>query len=162
MRRSLQSHFCPLQRLSTRAAARYACTSASYCSQNAQLNRAHCSAGAPLRMTLAGCAGTCAQERAQLSRCSDQCGIAREDRAQSRDALLPSVNFDTSILYTQSNSLGAVEYIANNAPHEYVSQGNVHQQVDPRFLRRRIDVPRLWRLLPRRSPKLPRAASSSL
>jgi outer membrane protein TolC len=56
--------------------------------------------------------------------------LAREDRAQSRDALLPSVNFDTSILYTQPNGLGGVRYIANNAPHEYVSQGNVHEQLD--------------------------------
>jgi outer membrane protein TolC len=56
--------------------------------------------------------------------------LAREDRAQSRDALLPTVSFDTSILYTQANTLGGVRYIANNAPHEYVSQGNVHQQLD--------------------------------
>ena len=57
-------------------------------------------------------------------------GLAREDRAQARDALLPSASFTTSTLYTQPNSLGAVKYIANNAPHEYVSQGNVHEQFD--------------------------------
>jgi outer membrane protein len=57
-------------------------------------------------------------------------GIAREDRAQSRDALLPGVNFNTSALYTQPNSLGSVKFIANNAPHEYISQGNVHEQLD--------------------------------
>lgn len=57
-------------------------------------------------------------------------GIAREDRAQSRDALLPNVNFNTSLLYTQPNSFGGVRYIANNAPREYVSQGNVHEQLD--------------------------------
>lgn len=56
--------------------------------------------------------------------------IAGEDRAQSRDALLPNVNFNTSVLYTQPNSLGGVRYIANNAPREYVSQGNVHEQLD--------------------------------
>ena len=57
-------------------------------------------------------------------------GIAKEDRTQARNALLPSVNFDTSVLYTQPNSAGQVKFIANNAPHEYVSQGNVHQQFD--------------------------------
>jgi outer membrane protein len=57
-------------------------------------------------------------------------GIAREDRARSRDALLPSVNFNTSLLYTRPNSIGGVRYIANNAPREYVSQGNVHEQLD--------------------------------
>jgi len=49
---------------------------------------------------------------------------------QARDTLLPSVGFTTSALYTQPNSLGGVKYIANNAPHEYVSQGNVHQLLD--------------------------------
>lgn len=57
-------------------------------------------------------------------------GVAREDRAQARDALLPGASFTTSALYTQPNSVGGVKYIANNAPHEYVSQGNVHEQLD--------------------------------
>jgi outer membrane protein TolC len=58
-------------------------------------------------------------------------GVAREDRAQARDALLPSASFTTSTLYTQPNTsqLG-IKFIANNAPHEYVSQGNVHEQLD--------------------------------
>jgi outer membrane protein TolC len=59
-----------------------------------------------------------------------EAGLAREDRVQARDSLLPGVGFTTSALYTQPNSLGAVKYIANNAPHEYISQGNVHQQLD--------------------------------
>jgi len=57
-------------------------------------------------------------------------GVAREDRAQARDILLPSASFTTSALYTEPNSAGGVRFIANNAPHEYVSQGNVHQQMD--------------------------------
>ena len=58
-----------------------------------------------------------------------EAGLAREDRAQTRDALLPAVNFDTSALYTQTNANG-VRFIANNAEHEYISQGNVHQILD--------------------------------
>ncbi len=58
-----------------------------------------------------------------------EAGLAREDRAQSRDALLPGVNFETSALYTQTNANG-VRFIANNAAHEFVSQGNVHQILD--------------------------------
>jgi len=85
--------------------------------------------GAPLRLTL--------QDALNLARKNDptyhaaltEAGIAREDRAQSRDALLPGVNFDTSALYTQTNAIG-VRFIANNAAHEYVSQGNVHQVFD--------------------------------
>ena len=57
-------------------------------------------------------------------------GIAREDRAQARDTLLPTADFTTSVLYTEPNSEGNVKFIANNATHEYVSQGNVHEQFD--------------------------------
>ena len=56
-------------------------------------------------------------------------GVAKEDKIQSRAALLPSVNYNTSFLYTEGNGLGFVRYIANNSVHEYVSQGNVHQDV---------------------------------
>jgi outer membrane protein TolC len=57
-------------------------------------------------------------------------GLAKEDKVQSRAALLPSVNFNTSYLYTQGNGPGTfVRYIANNSVHEYVSQGNVHQDL---------------------------------
>jgi outer membrane protein TolC len=85
--------------------------------------------GAPVRVTL--------QDALNLARKNDptyhavvtEAGIAREDRAQSRDALLPGVNFTTSALYTQANA-NAVRFIANNAAHEYVSQGNVHQVFD--------------------------------
>ncbi len=59
-------------------------------------------------------------------------GIAKQDHALARDALLPSVNFTTSELYTDpNNSILRVKYIANNAPHEYVSQGDVHEVLDP-------------------------------
>ena len=85
--------------------------------------------GAPVRLTL--------QDALNLARKNDptyhaavtEAGIAREDRAQSRDALLPGVNFTTSSLYTQT-SANAVRFIANNAAHEYVSQGNAHQVFD--------------------------------
>ena len=59
-----------------------------------------------------------------------EAGLAREDRAQSRDALLPSANFLTSDLSSPVNQPGSVRFIANNAAHEYVSQGNIHEQLD--------------------------------
>jgi outer membrane protein TolC len=55
---------------------------------------------------------------------------AREDRNQARDALLPEVSYQNQYLYTQANEAGAVRFIANNAVHEYVSQGNVHEAID--------------------------------
>ena len=85
--------------------------------------------GAPVSLSL--------QDALKLARKNDptyraavtETGLAREDRAQSRDALLPGVSFNTSALYTQSNTNG-VRFIANNTPHEYISQGNVHQVLD--------------------------------
>ena len=57
--------------------------------------------------------------------------IAREDRNQARDALLPSVKYDNSGIYTQGNGPGSpIRFIANNAVHEYISQGNVHESFD--------------------------------
>ena len=85
--------------------------------------------GAPVRISL--------QDAIALARKNDptyhaaliEAGLAREDRALSRDALLPAANFTTSGQYTQSHG-GNAKFIANNAPHEYVSQGNVHEQLD--------------------------------
>ena len=56
--------------------------------------------------------------------------IAREDKKLMRDALLPTINYNNEMLYTQGNGLGGPRYIANNAVHEYISQGNVHEALD--------------------------------
>jgi outer membrane protein TolC len=59
-----------------------------------------------------------------------EAGSAREDRTQARDALLPQISYNNQYLYTQPNELGQVRFIANNAVHEYVSQGDVHESID--------------------------------
>ena len=56
--------------------------------------------------------------------------IARQDRWQAGAALLPSVTYDNQAWYTQLNKTNDVIFIANNAAHEYVSQGNVHESLD--------------------------------
>jgi outer membrane protein TolC len=58
-------------------------------------------------------------------------GLAREDRVQSRAALLPNVNYNAAFLYTQGTGSTAQlpRFIANNGVHEYISQGNVHQDL---------------------------------
>jgi outer membrane protein TolC len=55
-----------------------------------------------------------------------QLGLAREDRVQARAALLPSVNYANSFIYTQGNGATGV-YVANNGVHEYISQGVAHE-----------------------------------
>jgi outer membrane protein len=103
-------------------------SSASRAAQNQPAPAA--SAGAPLRITLQDALALARKNEPTYRSALTAAGIAREDRAQSRDALLPNVNFNTSALYTQPNTVGGVKYIANNAPHEYISQGNVHEQLD--------------------------------
>jgi outer membrane protein TolC len=56
-------------------------------------------------------------------------GSAKEDRVQGRAALLPSVNYDAGFLYTQGNGTSSGRFIAANSVHEYLSQGNVHQDI---------------------------------
>jgi outer membrane protein TolC len=57
--------------------------------------------------------------------------IAHEDKKQAIAGLLPSVNYNNSAIYTEGNGVNnSVKFIANNAVHEYVSQGNVHEVLD--------------------------------
>ncbi len=55
--------------------------------------------------------------------------LAHQDRRQARAALLPTLSYLNEYLYTQSNGIGGVIFIANNAVHEYTSQGNVHEAI---------------------------------
>ncbi len=48
--------------------------------------------------------------------------IAKAGTTVARAGLLPSANFLSSYIYTQGN-----RFIANNAVHEYLSQGDVHE-----------------------------------
>src|SRR5215470_12498947 len=66
-------------------------------------------------------------------------GLAREEQTQTRNALLPAVSYENSVIYTQGTpaaaqvaGAGPVVFIANNALHEYVSQVNVHEAIDVR------------------------------
>jgi outer membrane protein TolC len=56
-------------------------------------------------------------------------GLSKEDRVQGRAALLPGVNYNAGFLYTEGNGTAAGRFIAANGVHEYLSQGNVHQDI---------------------------------
>jgi outer membrane protein TolC len=90
------------------------------------------SPGAPLRLTLQDALALARKNEPTYQSVVTAAGVAGETRAQTRDALLPSVNFNTSALYTMAshNGTNGVIFIANNSVHEYISQGNVHQQLD--------------------------------
>jgi outer membrane protein TolC len=86
---------------------------------------------AALRLTLEDALARARKNSTQFQAGLSDASLARGDKSLARDALLPSVNYNTQYLYTQGNGPGEpVRYIANNAVHEYISQGNVHQILD--------------------------------
>jgi len=78
-------------------------------------------------LTLADAIARAKSNSPQFQAALTELGLAREDRVQARAALLPSVNYGTSFIYTQPNGLPSAVYIANNGAHEYISQGIAHE-----------------------------------
>lgn len=59
-------------------------------------------------------------------------GVAREDKKQALATLLPSVVYDNSAIYSQGTGIDDTpKFIASNAVHEYISQANIHEAIDP-------------------------------
>lgn len=88
-------------------------------------------AATPLQLTLQDALGRARKNSVAFQSALTDSAIARQDRYQAAAALLPSVNYDNEAFYTQSNGPGnGIRFIANNAVHEYVSQGNVHESLD--------------------------------
>jgi outer membrane protein TolC len=93
--------------------------------------------GAPIRLTLQDALNLARKNETKYQAAVTNAGLAREDRTQARDALLPSVAYNNSAIYTQSAGPGltsttgvSVIFIANNTVHEYISQANIHESID--------------------------------
>jgi outer membrane protein len=84
---------------------------------------------APLTLTLQDALERAKKNNPEYRAALTEFGLAKEDKVQSRAGLLPSVNFNTSFLYTEGNGTGSGRYVANNGVHEYISQGTVHQEL---------------------------------
>jgi outer membrane protein len=85
---------------------------------------------APLTLTLQDALERARKNSPEYRAALTEFGVAREDRVQSRAALLPSVNYNAAFLYTEGNGKpGASRFVANNGVHEYLSQGNVHEDI---------------------------------
>jgi len=87
------------------------------------------STAAPLTITLQDALERAKKNHAEYRAAVTESGLAKEDRVQSRAALLPSVNYNASFAYTQGNGTAAGRFIADNGVHEYISQGNAHQEI---------------------------------
>src|SRR5215470_4119467 len=82
-------------------------------------------------LTLQGALDLARKNSAIFQSAVTDAALAKEDKNQARDTLLPSVAYNNSATYTQGNGPGStVRFIANNAVHEYKTQGNVHQVLD--------------------------------
>ncbi len=108
---------------------------------------------APLTLTLQDALARARKNNPEYRAAVTEFGLAREDRVQSRAALLPNVNYNTSFLYTQGNGTPTGKFVGANGVHEYLSQGNIHQELSLQNLAdyRRTAAAWLW---PRHGPKL--------
>jgi outer membrane protein TolC len=84
---------------------------------------------APLTLTLQDALARARKNSPEYRAALIEYGLAKEDRVQGRAALLPSANYDAAFLYTQGNGTTAGRFVAANGVHEYISQGNVHQEI---------------------------------
>jgi outer membrane protein TolC len=82
---------------------------------------------APLTLTLQDALNRARANSVQFQAALTDQGLAHEDKVQARAALLPSVTYNNSFIYTEPNGTPAGVFVAANSVHEYLSQGNVHQ-----------------------------------
>ena len=88
------------------------------------------SAGAPgLKLTLQDALERARKNSVSLQAALTDSAIAHQDRFQAGAALLPTVTYNNQAWYTQGHN-NAPLFIANNAVHEYLSQGNIHESLD--------------------------------
>ena len=85
----------------------------------------------PVRLTLEDALKRARQNSVTYQAAVTDARLAHEDKKQAVAGLLPSVNYNNSAIYSQGNGVNSqVKFIANNAVHEYISQGNAHETFD--------------------------------
>ena len=91
----------------------------------------------PLRLSLQDALDRARKNSVPFQSAVTNSGLARENRKQALQAMLPSAFYNNSAIYTQGAGAVAqsatgvpVIFIANNAVHEYISQANVHEAID--------------------------------
>ena len=96
-------------------------------------NTQDASTQAPLTLTLQDALAHARSNSVPFQSALTDQGAAHQDSVVARAALLPSIAYNTTYLYTQGGTPPSttflVRYIANNAVHEYLSQGDIHQVV---------------------------------
>jgi outer membrane protein TolC len=87
--------------------------------------------GAALTLTFADALQRARASNPQTQSAFTALGLAHQDLVQSRAALLPNASYNMQAIYTEPVSHGSSNqiFIANNGIHEYIAQGNVHQNL---------------------------------
>jgi outer membrane protein TolC len=83
----------------------------------------------PLTLTLQDALARAKTNSVQFQSALTDQGLTHQDNVQARAVLLPSVNYNTTYIYTEGNGTPTGIFLANNGVHEYLSQGDVHQVV---------------------------------
>jgi outer membrane protein len=83
---------------------------------------------APLTITLQDALSRARANEPQYRAALTNYGVARQNTVQGRAALLPDVKYNAQFLYTEGNGTTTGRFIGANGVHEYISQGNVHQE----------------------------------
>src|SRR5882724_1351634 len=93
--------------------------------------QSNATAGAPQAITFADALQRARANNPQMQAAFTALGLAHEDLVQSRAALLPNVSYNMQAIYTEPTSRGSKDqiFIANNGVHEYIAQGNIHQNL---------------------------------
>lgn len=86
---------------------------------------------APATLTLQDALALARKNNVEFNAALTDQGVAHQDKVQARAALLPSLAYNNQALYTQGNGThtNTAIFIANNAVHEYISQGDVHESL---------------------------------
>jgi outer membrane protein len=85
---------------------------------------------APIRLTLEDALARAQRNSVTYQAALTEAGIAHEDKKQAVSALLPSVVYNNSAIYSEGIGRDdTTKFIANNAVHEYISQGNAHETI---------------------------------
>jgi len=96
---------------------------------DADNNPNQATSAAPLTVTLQDAIARARKNNREYRAALTAYGSAKEDRVQGRAALLPGVNYNAGFLYTEGNGTSSGRFVAANGVHEYLSQGNVHQDI---------------------------------
>lgn len=87
-------------------------------------------AAAPIRLTLQDALDRARHNSVTYQGAVTDARIAHEDKKQAVAGLLPSVNYNNSVIYSEGTGVDDnFKFIASNAIHEYLSQGNVHEEL---------------------------------